>query len=422
MEHNEDESNWLHLSTFLKENNVIIIDKNMSQSKIIDFIIDKYSPANAFFIIDLGALIKRIKLWRELFPNIDPYFAIKSNSNKVLLELMSKYNINFDVASKGEISIAKQYVDSNRIIYSNPIKEQQHLSFARGQDVDLTVIDNEHEIIKLSLYHPDASVLIRLKVDDSESECKFSGKFGAEIDEIPGFLELAKILKINVIGTSFHVGSNSKNADQFKKAIKLCRNVFDIAKEKGFNFHICDIGGGFTGLNDDVNMKLLKETSLKINEGFEEYFSEYMKHEDDSDSIKNVENEFKIIAEPGRFMVASTHTLVFSIIGKKNQKVQGEVINQYSVNDSIYGTFNCISNDHQQLTFHPYNNNDTTTFNSSIVGNTCDGMDRICDGVLLPKMEIGDYLYVNNIGAYSTASASYKFNGFSDIKEYYIIS
>jgi ornithine decarboxylase len=52
---------------------------------------------------------------------------------------------------------------------------------------------------------------------------------------------------------------------------------------------------------------------------------------------------------------------------------------------------------------------------SAVVGPTCDALDTISISENLPDLEIGDLLYVNDIGAYSSASAT-NFNGFSKAK------
>jgi len=58
---------------------------------------------------------------------------------------------------------------------------------------------------------------------------------------------------------------------------------------------------------------------------------------------------------------------------------------------------------------------------SSIWGNTCDGIDCITKSVMLPTCEIGSWFVFENMGAYTTAAAS-KFNGFPITKTLYLNS
>lgn len=39
---------------------------------------------DSFFITDVGEVVKKFLLWKELFPRIDPFYAIKSNNQKVV--------------------------------------------------------------------------------------------------------------------------------------------------------------------------------------------------------------------------------------------------------------------------------------------------------------------------------------------------
>jgi ornithine decarboxylase len=47
----------------------------------------------------------------------------------------------------------------------------------------------------------------------------------------------------------------------------------------------------------------------------------------------------------------------------------------------------------------------------AVFGPTCDALDTISLAEQLPDLKMGDYLYSNNIGAYSAASSTH-FNGF----------
>jgi diaminopimelate decarboxylase len=127
--------------------------------------------------------------------------------------------------------------------------------------------------------------------------------------------------------------------------------------------------------------------------------------------------EMKFIAEPGRFFAGSTHTLVMNVIGKK--KIIETVVdcsNQeqviiYYLNDGIYGSFNCIFFDHSTPTVLPFNERDGTLHKSRLFGPTCDSIDLIADTVMLPELAIGEWVYVENFGAYTIAASSH-FNGF----------
>jgi diaminopimelate decarboxylase len=130
-----------------------------------------------------------------------------------------------------------------------------------------------------------------------------------------------------------------------------------------------------------------------------------------------------VIAEPGRFFCSSAFTLVVSVIGKKERDIEdsGELIKQfeYTINHGKYASFGCITYDFQQPIIIPYNNNDKKRYESIIWGPSCDSLDFITKNAKLPELLIEDRLYVENMGAYTISSSS-SFNGFHNLKNYYV--
>jgi ornithine decarboxylase len=147
--------------------------------------------------------------------------------------------------------------------------------------------------------------------------------------------------------------------------------------------------------------------TLDIGGGFEDTSN----FEEIAGVIKDALTVFKginVIAEPGRFFVSSSHTLVLNVIGKKGNIEKGFV---YYLNDGIYGSFNCIFFDHVTPVICPFNERDGERYRSTIFGPTCDSIDKIAVDVELPELTVGEWCYVENFGAY-TCAASTSFNGF----------
>ena len=115
--------------------------------------------------------------------------------------------------------------------------------------------------------------------------------------------------------------------------------------------------------------------------------------------------DIEICAEPGRFLVASAATAVSKIIGKA---VRGGKLCYY-VDDGVYHTYSGVIFDHCQYHLKSFKKGPTQI--CSVFGPTCDALDTISMAEQLPDLELGDYLYSENIGAYSCASSTH-FNGF----------
>ena len=66
-------------------------------------------------------------------------------------------------------------------------------------------------------------------------------------------------------------------------------------------------------------------------------------------------------------------------------------------------------------------NKNQSLFSTTVFGPTCDSIDVVARSVLLPKLEIGDWVYFQNMGAYTMAAAS-SFNGFTPTEKMYVCS
>jgi diaminopimelate decarboxylase len=361
-----------------------------------DFLEDNQSE-RAFYIINLGALFDSYTNWVKLLPNVHPYYAVKCNPNPVILDALASLGCNFDCASENEMKMVIEITkDPSRIIFANPCKMSSQIRYARANDVDLMTFDCEEELYKIKLYHPYAKLVLRLAVDDSKSRCKFNKKFGCKLSQVEELLNIVKTLKLDVIGFSFHVGSGCSSADTFYDAIYECRKACDIAERVGIGISVIDIGGGFPGVDKEIKFE---DIAKRINDSITEFFSE--------------KTGIQFIAEPGRYFAESSHTLVLNVIGKKNiiDEETGEKIIVYYLNDGIYGSFGCIYFDHNNPVVLPFNERNNELHKSRLFGPTCDSIDLIANDIMLPELAVGEWVYVENFGAYTVASSS-NFNGF----------
>jgi ornithine decarboxylase len=407
---------FLSKLTFLSNNNnVKLIPNKLEPYDIVNMFLEKNQSEEPFLIVNLGEIIRQYQKWTTNLPMIKPYYAVKCNPDLVILELLNNLGCNFDCASQNEISkIINLDVSPDRIIFANPCKMISQIKYARAHDVDLVVFDDESELYKIKLFHSNAKLVLRIKTDDSSSLCKFNCKFGADLEDVTSLLKTAKSLGLHVMGVSFHVGSGCKNKKQYRSAIEDCYKVYQIGEELGMKIELVDIGGGFPGMESDISFEEIAE---ELKSAINEYF-----YKDDKYLVE-------FIAEPGRYMVASSHILVLSIINKKVRinKESGEKEITYYVNDSIYSTLNNIIHDHFTVTnenLFPFNERNEKKYKSTIFGPTCDSLDKITDIIYLPDLLCGEYLYIVNLGAYTTAVNYDKelFNGFNKPSINYIVN
>jgi ornithine decarboxylase len=387
------------LTNLVQEHNVRVFSDSESTEDIIAALIaDRLIDDAPVFVVDIGAVKRSYERWQELLPNVKVHFAMKSNADPVIIQTLAALGSCFDVASHNEISAALQHVSPDRLVYAHPVKDNKTLSYARQVDVDLLTFDSENELLKVALFHPQALLMLRLKVDDTGSACRFSTKFGAEWEDVAGLLSLARTLHLNVVGFSFHVGSGAVNPQLYLRAMEMCLEAMQLARDVGMSPSIIDIGGGFQSSSFESFADVIRP-----------FVSEH--------------SDYKFIAEPGRLLVNDAATLVISVIGKKRvQNADGETTYVIYANESVYGLFNNTVFDHRSILLEPFNEREGDLFKTKVFGRTCDSIDVITEECMLPDLAVGERLFVRSMGAYTSASAASAFNGFENPQTVYVLT
>ena len=123
--------------------------------------------------------------------------------------------------------------------------------------------------------------------------------------------------------------------------------------------------------------------------------------------------DVQVLAEPGRFLVASSSYVVAEVIGTAVRDGK----RCYYINDGVYQTYSGIIFDHCHYPVKAFTAGPTQI--SAVFGPTCDALDTISTAENLPELHRGDLVYSDLIGAYSNASSTY-FNGFPPAKVVHI--
>ena len=355
------------------------------------------------FVIDHDELRKNYAQFKKYLPRVQAYYAVKANSDPQIVRTLYEAGASFDVASMAEFRLvyeciqhlgAKERQDFiwDKIIYANPIKDVATL-----QELDpykpLVTYDNHAEIQKLRKHAPHAGVVLRIRVPNTGAVVELSSKFGASGGEAVDLIEKAFDAGLVVEGLSFHVGSQSTNFSNYVQALELAASIFQEAHARGFpQVKILDIGGGFPAPYDK-HVRPFRELAKTINTELNRLFPKDM----------------EILAEPGRFLVATAATAVAGVIGKAVR--DGKQC--YYINDGVYHTFSGVIFDHIHYHFKAFKRGPTQI--CSVFGPTCDALDTISLAEELPDLELGDFVYSENVGAYTHASSTW-FNGFPPAK------
>jgi ornithine decarboxylase len=351
------------------------------------------------FVIDHDTIRKNYREFRRYLPRVQAYYAVKANSDPVIVKTLFNEGASFDVASMPEFKLvwdnikhmpatARQEWIWDKIIYANPNKAIETLE-ELNQYKPLVTYDNVEEIDKIRKHAPQAGLVLRLKVPNTGAMVELSSKFGALPGEAVDLILEADRRGLVVEGISFHVGSQTTNFENYVQALNLTANVFQEAIDRGYTrMNLVDIGGGFPARYDST-VRPFRELAKIINSELKRLFPQ----------------EIQILAEPGRFIAATACYSVSEIIGKAVR--DGKT--SYYINDGVYHTYSGQIFDHAKYPVKSFKRGATSL--CAVFGPTCDALDVISLAENLPDLQRGDLVYSENIGAYSHASATY-FNGF----------
>lgn len=340
-------------------------------------------------VLSLEQIEKNYRLLRTHLPRVKVFYAIKANPHRCILELMRDLGSNFDVASDGEImELSSLGVDGSRMIYANPMKTVNGLRACRNAGVGKMTFDSAGEIDKMARECPGATVLLRIRIDNSSAHVDLNKKFGAAREQALELLLKARDAGLDAAGIAFHVGSQTTSADPYLYALDIAREIFEEAAAAGMQLRIMDIGGGFPIPEPKVRFNL-QEMLNQINARLDEDFP-----------------GVEIWAEPGRFICGTAVNLITSVIGVTERGGQP----WYFLDEGLYGTFSGVLFDQWDFKLISFKEGEQVA--ATFAGPSCDSLDIMFRGKMTVRQEEGDLILVPICGAYTSASAT-TFNGFS---------
>ena len=349
-----------------------------------------------------------MKLWNKYLPEVDMFYAIKSNQDPIIVKKMIDAGHGFDCASKGEIEKVLEFGGKpESIIYANPVKKIEHILFAKDKGVNLMTFDSSEEAIKMKKYNEKAEGVLRIEIEETDAMCPIS-KFGAPKNMYESIVDTCKKIGLRLRGVSFHVGSGGCSFSIYEEALKNSKVIFEMAKSKKMpELDILDIGGGFSmsAANPENNFNVV---APKISKMLKNAFP----------SNKKV----RLIAEPGRLICQDAMSVVMKIILAKKFSDDSR---HYFIDSGVYQSLGCQVFDQEFFKGHPiitqeeYNKRMKNEKMSSIWGQTCDGVDWLTKNKPLPLMHEGEWIIYRNVGSYNRELAC-KFNSFDLPRTFYL--
>ncbi len=357
-----------------------------------------------FFLFSEKKIINNFNQFKKLFPNSSIYYAMKANSEPVILKILSDAGSGFEVASSSELDMLKKIkVPAEKIIYGTSVKSTIHIKECFKYGVKRYACDSLPELEKIAACAPGSKVYIRSVTNDSGSVFKFSSKFGAETASIIPLLQRAKELGLYPYGISFHVGSQASDSEAWANTLVSLRSIIQDLIDMGIKLDVLNLGGGYPcRYLSSANAPTLKEIAKLT-------LKQY----------KKLPYEPKLILEPGRGIIADTGIMVASVIARVERRGSTWLFLDGGCYNGLFEAMAYQGSTRYLITsMRPVKNSGESSF--AIAGPTGDSPDVITREVLLPSdIDVGDKLVIHDTGAYSIGMTS-RFNGFPKPNVYYI--
>jgi ornithine decarboxylase len=346
-------------------------------------------------VLDCERVRAQYRRLARALPGVDLHYAMKALAHPAVIATLYHEGSFFDLSTRGELGLLGMLgIGTDRLIHTHPIKRERDIRDLIDLGCHTFVVDNAAEMAKFGAYREKVSLVLRVGFRSPDAVVDLAKKFGCAPEEAFPLLELGQRLEVTVCGLSFHVGSQCASSRAHVDAIRACLELMDKARRAGFApLRILDIGGGFPA-------------SYRTEAPGIESFCGPIRQ-----ALAEVPPGVRIIAEPGRYLVAAAMQGITTVVGKAHRR--GSF--WYYLDDGVYGSYSGTVYDgaHYPVTaISPA----TGGLNRSVLaGPTCDSVDVIAEDIWLPELQIGDLIVVGSMGAYTVASAS-EFNSIPKTK------
>ncbi len=280
------------------------------------------------YIYSKEAIIKNYRAFTDAFADVTHQicYAVKSNSNIAVLQLLAEMGAGFDIVSLGELKrVIAAGGDNKKVIFSGVGKSWQDIEEAIRIGIFCFNVESEPELERIATiaakHHKVVNIMFRVNPDvDAKTHSYIStgmreNKFGMElIDLIPLFKKISELPSIHLIGIGSHIGSQITELEPFLLAMDHLLAIYTTLKEQGIKIQYINIGGGLgITYRDEI------PPSVK----------------DYADDLKRKLGNapLKLIIEPGRSIVGNAGVLVTKIEYIKNTGSKHFAIIDAGMND-----------------------------------------------------------------------------------------
>ncbi|OBX01907.1 diaminopimelate decarboxylase [Gallibacterium genomosp. 1] len=322
-------------------------------------------------------------------------FAVKSNPNIALLNLLAKLGSGFDIVSQGELErVLAAGGEANKVVFSGVAKSHTEIERALEVGIRCFNVESEAELLRINQVaaklDKKAPISLRVNPDvDAKTHPYIStglkkNKFGVSVERAREVYRLAKTLPhIQIVGMDCHIGSQLTELQPFLDSADRLLILLEQLRQDGIELHHLDLGGGLGVRYSDETPPHPTEYASALLAKFKQY------------------PELEIILEPGRAISANAGILVTKVEYLKSNEDFNFAIVDAGMNDMIrpalYQAYMEIIEADRTL--------DRERKVYDVVGPICETSDFLGKGRSL-AIAAGDFIVQRSAGAYGASMAS----------------
>ncbi|HYG26718.1 MAG TPA: type III PLP-dependent enzyme [Caulobacteraceae bacterium] len=359
------------------------------------------SPERPVALVRPDAVALAARWFRDNFKG-DVFYAVKANPSPWVIKTLVENGVTaFDVASIPEIELVAAHAPGARMAFMHPVKSRSAIADAYFRyGVRTFALDTHEELAKLieaTGGARDLNLMVRLAVHAEGAAYSLSGKFGVDPAQSSSLLLAARQATDELMGVSFHVGSQCMRPTAFQAAMAQAGRALVRA---GVFADVVDVGGGFPSVYPGMIPPDMADYIAAIDRGFAEM---------------PVSETTELWCEPGRALVAESSSILTKVELKKGDALY--------LNDGSYGSLFDAAHTKWPFPVKLYRGEDGEAVEVEgqlkpyrFYGPTCDSLDHMPGPFWLPEdVREGDYIEIGMLGAYGVAMTT-RFNGYGDIE------
>ncbi|OOS00459.1 diaminopimelate decarboxylase [Canicola haemoglobinophilus] len=256
-------------------------------------------------------------------------FAVKSNPNIAILNMMAKLGSGFDIVSQGELErVLFAGGDPSKVVFSGVAKSAQEI--ARGLEVGIRCfnVESADELIRINQVAGEmgkvAPISLRVNPDvDAHTHPYIStglkeNKFGISVKQAQEvYRQASQLENIKIVGMDCHIGSQLTELQPFLDATDRLIVLMEQLKQDGITLEHLDLGGGLGVTYSDEQAPHPSEYAAALLAKLKDY------------------PDLEIILEPGRAITANAGILVTKVEYIKSNEGRHFAIVDTGMNDMI---------------------------------------------------------------------------------------